>query len=90
MSNSEPQSEDMAKLLRLMVRLRLVSKGNVFPDLLDVRLTDDGRTALAQMYILMSECGFEFTTSKQRCLKVLFDTHIDKERADRFRGGGPL
>jgi hypothetical protein len=90
MSNFKPQSEEMAELLRLMARLRLVSKGHVSPDLLDVRLTKAGRTALAQMYILMSECGFEFTTSKQRCLKVLFDAHIDKEMTDRFRGGGPL
>jgi hypothetical protein len=90
MSDSKPQSEEMAELLRLLARLRLLAKGHVSPDVLDLKLTSAGRTALAQIYMVMSECGFEFQTSKQRCLKTVFDALVDKERANRFLSGGPL
>ena len=80
----------MAELLRLMTRLRLVSRSAVSPEDLEVALTEDGRVAFGQMYAILSECGFEFATSKQRCLKVLFDALVHKDVANRFLEGGSL
>jgi hypothetical protein len=61
-----------------MTRMGWVSHSIVTPDLLATVLTADGKAALVQLFLVWQHCGFAFTTSKQQCLRILFDAPIDK------------
>ncbi len=77
----------MTELVRLMARMGWVSCSIVTPDVLGTVLTTHGKAGLVQLYLISQHCQFAFTTSKQQCLNVLFDAHIDKAMLERLRTG---